>query len=103
MDVIVLAWNTAVLACCILIAGSIVFFGLRRFFKTFKRGVNQLEKMHAVPCSRCAYFTGDYRLKCTVNPLSALTEDAIGCLDYELADKSDHQYQVPACPRLLKR
>ncbi|MEL7495484.1 MAG: hypothetical protein AAGJ95_16185, partial [Cyanobacteria bacterium J06554_11] len=72
--------------------------------KTFKRGVNQLKQMHAVPCSQCAYFTGDYRLKCTVNPLTALTEDAISCLDYEPARtaESGYRYRIPSCSRLLK-
>ncbi|MUL38311.1 hypothetical protein BWI75_18760 [Gloeocapsopsis sp. AAB1 = 1H9] len=46
-------------------------------------GIAQLKRLHQVPCSRCAYFTGDYRLKCTVHPCKALTEDAINCIDYE--------------------
>lgn len=36
-----------------------------------------------MPCSRCAFFTGSYHLKCTVHPCKALSEEAIGCLDYE--------------------
>ncbi|AFZ33031.1 hypothetical protein ABN584_09005 [Gloeocapsa sp. BRSZ] len=48
-------------------------------------GIARLKQLHQVPCSRCAYFTGDYRLKCTVHPCKALTEDAINCLDYEPA------------------
>ncbi|MGB0563391.1 MAG: hypothetical protein ACPGVO_16540 [Spirulinaceae cyanobacterium] len=46
-------------------------------------GIQQLRRLHRVPCSRCAFYTGEYRLKCTVNPCQALTEEAIGCLDYE--------------------
>ncbi|MEP0748961.1 hypothetical protein [Coleofasciculus sp. FACHB-125] len=38
--------------------------------------------MHSVPCTNCRYFTGDYRLKCTVQPSIAQTEEAINCSDY---------------------
>ncbi|MEM8642066.1 MAG: hypothetical protein AAGG51_25125 [Cyanobacteria bacterium P01_G01_bin.54] len=46
-------------------------------------GIQQLHRLHRVPCTRCAFYTGEYRLKCTVNPYQALSEAAIGCLDYE--------------------
>ncbi|MGB3531953.1 MAG: hypothetical protein WBA13_00385 [Microcoleaceae cyanobacterium] len=51
--------------------------------KTFQQGWKHLQQLHQIPCSRCAYFTGDYRLKCTVCPSQALTEEAIGCRDFE--------------------
>ncbi|MEL6580866.1 MAG: hypothetical protein AAFQ14_14040 [Cyanobacteria bacterium J06621_12] len=44
--------------------------------------VAQAKKMHQIPCTKCRFFTGDYRLKCTVNPSEANTEKAIGCGDY---------------------
>ncbi|MEL6494993.1 MAG: hypothetical protein AAFQ41_07695, partial [Cyanobacteria bacterium J06623_7] len=44
--------------------------------------VAQAKKMHQIPCTKCRFFTGDYRLKCTVNPAVANTEQAIGCSDY---------------------
>lgn len=47
-------------------------------------GVARLKRLHQVPCSGCAYFTGEYRLKCAVHPRRALSELAIGCTDYEL-------------------
>lgn len=40
------------------------------------------KKMHQIPCSNCQYFTNDYRLKCTIQPMIANTEQAIGCRDY---------------------
>jgi hypothetical protein len=46
-------------------------------------GLQRLHRLHQVPCSRCAFFTGDYTLKCTVQPRSALTEAAINCYDFE--------------------
>ena len=39
-------------------------------------------RMHSIPCSHCRYFTNDYRLKCSVQPRSANTEQAIDCGDY---------------------
>jgi hypothetical protein len=50
-------------------------------------GVQRLKRLHQVPCDRCLYFTGDYRLKCTIHPCKALTEEAIGCRDYELTSR----------------
>lgn len=46
-------------------------------------GIARLKRLHQIPCSRCAFYTGDYRLKCTVHPCKALSEEAIACLDYE--------------------
>lgn len=47
--------------------------------------VAQAKKMHQIPCTKCRFFTGDYRLKCTVNPSVANTEQAIDCSDYQQA------------------
>ncbi|MGF1539668.1 MAG: hypothetical protein ACFCU5_04325 [Pleurocapsa sp.] len=55
---------------------------LWRVIAIAKRGVKYLKRLHQIPCSNCAYFTGDYRLKCTVNPLVAMSETAIGCRDF---------------------
>jgi hypothetical protein len=38
--------------------------------------------MHKIPCPNCQFFTNDHRLKCTIKPLIANTEDAISCQDY---------------------
>ncbi|MEM8808227.1 MAG: hypothetical protein AAGF01_19575 [Cyanobacteria bacterium P01_G01_bin.38] len=48
-----------------------------------QQGTRYVRQLHDIPCSQCAYFTGDYRLKCTVSPTAALTEAAIGCPNYE--------------------
>jgi hypothetical protein len=48
-----------------------------------REGVQQLRRLHQIPCADCEFFTNDYRLKCTVNPYVACTEDAIGCSDFE--------------------
>lgn len=60
----------------LLIAGwSVVSF--------FRDGLNRAQKMHAIPCPRCQYFTENYHLKCPVHPTAALSEAAINCIDYE--------------------
>jgi hypothetical protein len=53
-----------------------------RIIAIAKKAVNHLQRLHQIPCSNCAYFTGDYRLKCTVNPIVAMSETAIGCRDF---------------------
>lgn len=45
--------------------------------------VKTAQQMHQIPCSGCQYFTDNYRLKCTVNPSMANTEEAIECMDYQ--------------------
>ncbi|MGD1951160.1 MAG: hypothetical protein ACFB14_16135 [Leptolyngbyaceae cyanobacterium] len=63
----------------------VLSFCVWQIWYTFRQGTHYLKKLHRIPCSRCVYFTGDYRMKCAVHPMSALTEDAIDCVDY-LAD-----------------
>ncbi|ABB57569.1 hypothetical protein PCC6311_1629 [Synechococcus elongatus PCC 6311] len=46
-------------------------------------GAAQLKRLHQVPCNRCAFSTGDHRLKCTVRPCQAFSEEAICCIDFE--------------------
>jgi hypothetical protein len=45
-------------------------------------GIVTVKRLHQIPCANCQYFTGDYILKCTVRPTSALTESAINCSDF---------------------
>jgi hypothetical protein len=56
--------------------------------RTFKAGITHLKRLHQVPCYRCQYFTGDYRLKCPVQPLTACTDGAIGCRDFAVISHS---------------
>jgi len=61
---------------------AVLLFCVWRVLYTIQQGTSYVRRLHQIPCSRCTYFTGDYRLKCAVNPMSALTEEAIGCGDY---------------------
>jgi hypothetical protein len=72
----------AIPLCQILIWSILIVFSLVIGFAT-RDGIARLKRLHQIPCSGCAFFTGDHRLKCTVHPCKALTEDAIACLDYE--------------------
>ena len=53
-----------------------------RLVATSKQAFSHLKRLHQIPCDKCAYFTGDYRLKCTVNPTIAMSETAISCRDF---------------------
>lgn len=50
------------------------------------------QRMHQIPCSQCRFFSGDYRLKCSVHPDWAATELAIDCPDYGLAESLPKPY-----------
>lgn len=61
----------------------VVFISLLwRLIAIAKQAFLHLKRLHQIPCSKCAYFTGDYRLKCTVNPITAMSESAINCRDF---------------------
>ncbi len=55
----------------------------------FNQGWQKLKRLHQIPCHQCAFFTGNYYLKCTIHPQKALTEEAIDCLDLEYKYYSD--------------
>ncbi|NEP57207.1 MAG: hypothetical protein F6K31_09310 [Symploca sp. SIO2G7] len=68
---------------CLICSWSLAFLFIWLTLKTTKEGVYYLKRLHQIPCSRCAFFTNDYRLKCTVHPIAALSESAINCCDFE--------------------
>lgn len=68
---------------CFISAWTIMTLIAWSIYSAVKDGVATTQKMHQIPCTNCQFFTGDYRLKCTVRPSTANTEEAIGCLDYQ--------------------
>ena len=50
-------------------------------------GIANVKRLHQIPCANCRFFTNDFRLKCTVRPTCALTEEAINCSDLCLKNK----------------
>jgi len=67
--------------CFCLSWGLIILFFLT-LWSAIQQTVGVAKRMHQIPCSGCKFFTGDYRLKCTVHPSRANTETAINCSDY---------------------
>ena len=68
---------------CAFCSWVIVILSSFSIWVTFKKGTNHLKRLHQVPCHNREFFTNDYRLKCTVNPVKACSEEAIGCIDFE--------------------
>lgn len=69
-----------------------LFFGWS-VVEAFKQGSAQVKRMHQIPCHNCGFFTNDFRLKCTVHPSKVCTEEAIGCIDYELEAYDSKNYR----------
>lgn len=68
---------------CFVVAWSLVLLTALSLWTAVRDGVSNARRLHQIPCANCEFFTGDYHLKCTVRPSSALSEAAIGCTDYE--------------------
>lgn len=68
---------------CFFCAWALVSLFIWKTWQAGKQGFSYLKILHQIPCNRCAFFTGDYRLKCTVNPLIAMSEEAISCRDFQ--------------------
>ena len=77
--------QTILLPICLLFAWATIALLFWSAWNTLRQGINTLKRLHRIPCDRCVFFTEDYRLKCTVRPIEALTEDAIDCRDFEPA------------------
>ncbi|MEM6751654.1 MAG: hypothetical protein AAF630_01500 [Cyanobacteria bacterium P01_C01_bin.38] len=69
---------------CAFCAWAIVILAFASFCLMLNKGTNHLKKLHNIPCSGCDFFTNDYRLKCTIHPSKACSEEAIGCIDFEV-------------------
>lgn len=52
------------------------------FISAIRDTLRTSQQMHQIPCTNCQFFTNDHRLKCTVHPAIANTEEAAKCLDY---------------------
>jgi hypothetical protein len=68
---------------CFISAWALITVVVWSLWAAAKDGVSRAKQMHQIPCTHCQYFTNDYRLKCTVHPSTANTEQAINCTDYQ--------------------
>ena len=68
---------------CFFCAWTLTIIFAWSLWTTIRDSVSTSKRMHQIPCPDCQFFTGDYRLKCTVQPSIANSEDAITCSDYQ--------------------
>ncbi len=67
---------------CFISAWIFVFLLLGTVWGSMKDISHRTQEMHQIPCASCQFFTNNYRLKCTVHPTIANTEEAVNCQDY---------------------
>ncbi|MEH1892445.1 hypothetical protein [Nostoc sp.] len=68
---------------CFVVAWTVTILVVLSLWTAARDSVNTAKQMHQIPCTGCQFFTDNYRLKCTVRPSIANTEEAIHCLDYQ--------------------
>lgn len=78
---------------CIVVAWSMVILGIWQVIAATRDGVQRAQTMHRIPCSDCSFFTNQAVLKCPLHPTQALSEEAIGCRDFETANPTQAAYQ----------
>ncbi|WP_292847934.1 hypothetical protein [Nostoc sp. NMS8] len=68
---------------CFITAWTVTILVMLSLWTAARDSVATAKLMHQIPCTGCQFFTDNYRLKCTVRPSIANTEEAINCLDYQ--------------------
>ncbi|WP_375511005.1 hypothetical protein [uncultured Nostoc sp.] len=68
---------------CFVVAWTVTILAVLSLWTAARDSMTTAKQMHQIPCSGCQFFTDNYRLKCTVRPSIANTEEAIDCLDYQ--------------------
>jgi hypothetical protein len=68
---------------CFITAWTVTILVVLSLWTVARDSVITAKQMHQIPCTGCQFFTDNYRLKCTVRPSIANTEEAIHCLDYQ--------------------
>jgi len=75
---------------CFVIAWGIVVIVGWSMIAALRDGVKQVKQLHQIPCADCQFFTNSHYLKCPVHPSMALSEEAIGCRDYQASSQSSN-------------
>ena len=86
----VLAWGTMALAAWTVV-GAV------------RSALGNVRQMHKIPCAGCCYATRDHRLKCSVRPVEAFSEQAIGCQDFEAAGSYPYPAALPSSEPISSR
>ncbi|MBN3948869.1 MAG: hypothetical protein V7K14_25070 [Nostoc sp.] len=68
---------------CFVVAWTVIILLVVNLWAAARDSVTTAKQMHQIPCTGCQFFTDNYRLKCTVRPSIANTEEAINCSDYQ--------------------
>lgn len=68
---------------CFVTAWTVITLFAWSLWSAARDSVTTAKQMHQIPCPNCQFFTNNYRLKCTVHPSTASTEEAIDCSDYQ--------------------
>ncbi|MGJ5629355.1 hypothetical protein [Nostoc edaphicum] len=68
---------------CFVVAWTVIILVVWSLCAAARDGLTTAKQMHQIPCTGCQFFTDNYRLKCTVRPSIANTEEAIDCSDYQ--------------------
>ncbi len=68
---------------CFVVAWTVIILIVLNLWAAARDSVTTAKQMHQIPCTGCQFFTDNYRLKCTVRPSIANTEEAINCSDYQ--------------------
>ncbi|MEO0867534.1 MAG: hypothetical protein AAFY17_03605 [Cyanobacteria bacterium J06642_11] len=71
---------------CFVLAWSVVILGAWQLVAATRDGIRHAQTMHRIPCADCSFFTNEAVLKCPLHPTMAMSEEAIDCLDFELAN-----------------
>lgn len=72
---------------CFVTAWTLVVLLIWEIWIAARDGIATVKRLHQIPCANCQFFTGEYLLKCTVHPTSALTSEAITCSDFSLPNQ----------------
>lgn len=76
------AFQPVLASVCLVTAWTLVVLLIWTIWIAARDGIATVKHLHQIPCANCQFFTGNYILKCTVRPTSALTPEAIGCSDF---------------------
>ncbi|MFW9263350.1 hypothetical protein [Nostoc sp. CALU 546] len=68
---------------CFVVAWTVIILVVWSLCAAARDSLTTAKQMHQIPCTGCQFFTDNYRLKCTVRPSIANTEEAIDCSDYQ--------------------
>ncbi|MEH1923366.1 hypothetical protein [Nostoc sp.] len=68
---------------CFVVAWTVIILVVLSLWSAARDSLTTAKQMHQIPCTGCQFFTDNYRLKCTVRPSIANTEEAIDCSDYQ--------------------